>query len=291
VIVAVILVGFLAVGLPFVLVGVSFLRRGRRHLATRAALRATPVRTVADVQAGQRAAVVGRAAPAVVARTDEGATDREAESSPGGRPETTPPGTFAAGVTGTPALAARYEVTEHRPDGDGGTDAHVVYETTQVVPFRLGDGTGSVAVDAAAAAVDPSDDHAESIGLDEGGPPPATIEAFVARTDGLDPAFLGWDVGPFTLGGRARDYAEWRIHPDDEVAVVGPVERDPDAPWGDSLVLRPADDDTDLVTNRSLGEQGSHTGLVTAGYLLAGAAMVVGPLAVLGYVLWETGAF
>lgn len=287
-VVAVVLGGFALVGLPFVLVGVSLLRRGRRRLRTRATLGNTPLLTVADIQAGDRAKLSGHASPDSTA-PDDGTAVGTDTSLNGHDSVGAPTGTFAAGISGAPAFAARYEVTERRPDGEGGTDARVVYEGTRVIPFRLVDETGSVVVDASSVAVDPGDDHHESRRVGKGETPPANIESFIGETSGLDPASPGQSVGPVNVGGRIRNYAEWTIRPDDDVVVVGPVDRDPDAPWGDSLVVRPASDGTDLVTNRSLSEQDSHSAVLAAGYLLAGAVLTIGPLAVLGYMLLELG--
>jgi hypothetical protein len=306
-VVLVVLVGFAVVGLPFVLFGVVLVRRGRRQLAARAAVRRLPTGTAADVQAGQRVKLVGRVTPAAPPAVDGDDADRSGHSDDGfggdgdadggGYAErmsktgatTTPPGTFPAGFTGAPAVAAHYTVTEYRPGGDDSHDTHLIHDARRAVRFRLADDTGSVAVAPDEAAVDPGDDHRDSVTVAGGATPPPAIEAYVARTDDLDPARTGVDVGPVSVGGRRRTYVERTIRPDDDVVVVGTVDRDPDAPWGDSLRVTPRGDDGGVVTARSLEEQDAHSVGMAVGSILVGAVLTLGPLAVLGYILWELG--
>lgn len=279
-VVAVVLVGFAFVGLPFVLVGAAFVRRGRRRLAERVTLRGTPLRTVTDVQAGQRAKLAGQAM-AADAPDDETGVWGDTE---------TPPGTFPAAFSGVPALAARYAITEYRPDGDGGRDKHRIHDERRVVPFQFIDETGSVAVDPVPDVVEFSDEHREFVRVDEGEEPSDRIKRYVAATSELDPATKGIALGPFNFGGRQRGYVEWTIRPDDDLLLAGPVERDPHAPWGESLTVEPTGKG-DVVTNRSLDEQDTYSAVVALGYLLTGTALVLGPLSVLGYMLWEMGVF
>jgi hypothetical protein len=261
-----VVVGFVLVGGPFVLVGAVYVRRGIRRLRAQAAIEALPLRRVVDIQAGERAKLAGRAAPA----TGEDA-----------------PAPVTAGFTGAAALAARYVIEEERPDGDGGTDRREIHDARRVVPFRLVDDTGSVAVDPEPDVVQWADVHRDVTVVNRGEEPPERIRSYVAATPGLDPAAPGVDLGPFNFGSRERRYTEYTIRPDDDVVAVGPVERDPDAPWGDSLVVRPTTGGPGFVRNGTLAASETYGRLVGVGYLLGGTLLVGVPLAVLGYMLLE----
>ncbi|MFC7225815.1 E3 ubiquitin ligase family protein [Salinirubellus salinus] len=222
---------------------------------------------MADVQAGQRTKLVG-----TVAAAEAG----------------TP---FDAGFAGVPTLAAQYVVVEVRPDGDGGTEERQVYDGTRAVPCELTDGTGSVLVDPDPETVDASGDHHDSIRVEKGEEPPERVKQFLRTTADVDGVFEGVDVGPFNVGGRTRYYREWRVEPGDEVLVYGTGDRDPDADWGESLVVRTDEADDGLFTNYSPAEYANKSLLSTAGYLGVGSLLLVWPFAVLAYMLLEMGVF
>lgn len=265
--VGVVLGGFVLVGLPFALVGAAWVRRGVGRVRERRTLQAEAMDTVSSVQAGQRAKLVGTAAAA------EG---------------TTP---FEAGFSSTPALAAQYVVVEARPDGDGGTEERQVYEGTRAGTCELTDDTGTVLVDPDPETVDASGEHHESIRVGKGENPPEQVRQFLRATEDIDGVFEGVDVGPFNFGGRTRYYREWRIEPGDEVLVYGTGARDPDAEWGESLVVRTDEADDGLFTNYSPAEYANKSLLSIVGYLGAGSLLLVGPFAVLAYMLLEMGVF
>lgn len=265
--VGVVLGGFLLVGLPFALVGGAWVRRGIGLFHEREQLQAEAMDTVASVQAEQRAKLVGTVEPA------EGVA------------------TFDSGFAGVPALAVQYVVVEARPDGDGGTEERQVYEDTRAVSCDLADDTGSVLVAPDPETVDASGDHHESIRVGKGDEPPEQVKQFLRMTDDVDGVFEGVDVGPFNFGGRTRYYREWRIEPGDEVLVYGTGARDPDADWGDSLVVRTDEADDGLFTNYSLDEYANKSLLSIAGYLGVGSLLLVGPFVVLAYMLLEMGVF
>lgn len=259
--------GFLLVGLPFAFVGAVFLRRGVGRVRERRRLQSEAMDTVTSVQAGQSAKLVGTA-------------DAAEQPAP-----------FEAGFSGEPALAAQYVVVEARPDGDGGTDDRQVFEDRVAVACELTDDTGSVHVDPDPETVDASGDHYESIRVGKGEEPPAQVQSFIRSTPDLDDVFRGADVGPFNFGGRVRYYREWRIAPGDEVLVYGTGARDPEADWGDSLVVRTDEVEGGLFTNYSVDEYANKSLLGIAGYLVGGAALFVGPFAVLAYMLLDMGVF
>jgi hypothetical protein len=264
--VTVVLVGFLLIGFPFALVGAVFVSRGVDRARERQELRAAAMDTVASVQAGQRAKLLGTAKAA----------------------DTTPP--LEAGFSGELALAVQYVVVEARPDGDGGTDERRVYEGARTVPCELTDETGSVPVDADPETVDASDEHHESIRVGKGEEPPERVQQFLRATADVDGVFEGVDVGPFNFGGRTRYYREWRIAPGDRVFVYGTGDRDPGADWGESLVVRTNEADDGLFTNYSLEEYANESLLGIVWYLVVGTALLVAPVAVLTYMLLEMGA-
>ena len=265
--VGVVLAGFVFVGLPFALVGGAWVRRGVGLFREREQLQAEATDTVASVQADQRAKLVG---------TVEGA-------------EGVAP--FDSGFAGVPALAVQYVVVEARPDGDGGTDERRVYEDCRTVACELADDTGSVLVEPDPETVDASGDHHESVRVGKGDEPPERVRQFLRATDDVDGVFEGVDVGPFNFGGRTRYYREWRIEPGDEVLVYGTGARDPDADWGDSLVVRTDESEDGLFTNYSPGEYANRSLLSIVGYLGVGSLLLVGPFAVLAYMLLEVGVF
>jgi hypothetical protein len=257
--------GFLLVGLPFAFVGAVYVRRGVGRVRERRELQAAQMDTVSSVQSGQAAKLLGRAA------ATESATP------------------FEAGFSGEPALAAEYVVIEARPDGDGGSEERQVYENAVAVACDLTDDTGTVVVDPDPETVDASEEHYESIRVGKGEEPPATVKRFIESTPDLGDVFRGVDAGPFNFGGRVRYYREWRIAPGDEVFVYGTGGRDPEADWGDSLVVRTDAAEDGLFTNYSLEEYANKSLLGIVGYLVGGGALLVGPFAVLAYLLLDMG--
>ncbi|MFC7229955.1 hypothetical protein N0B31_21350 [Salinirubellus salinus] len=73
--------------------------------------------------------------------------------------------------------------------------------------------------------------------------------------------------------------------------VYGTGDRDPDADWGESLVVRTDEADDGLFTNYSPAEYANKSLLSTAGYLGVGSLLLVWPFAVLAYMLLEMGVF
>jgi hypothetical protein len=264
--VTVVLVGFVLVGLPFALVGAVFVRRGVDRVHERRELQAAAMDSVASVQAGQRSKLLGT-------------VEAAAATAP-----------LEAGFSGEPALAVQYVVVEARPDGDGGTDERRVYEDTRTVPCELTDDTGSVLVDPDPETVDASGEHHESIRVGKGEEPPERVQQFLRATADVDGVFEGVDVGPFNFGGRTRYYREWRIAPGDRVLVYGTGDRDPDADWGESLLVRTEEAHDGLFTNYSPDEYANRSLLGVVGYLVVGTALLVAPVVVLTYMLLEMGA-
>lgn len=254
----VVLVGFVFVGVPFVLGGVVIARQGLDGLRRRRAFQAAPRRAVASLQTGDLVTVAGTAR-----------ADRE---------------TISAAFTGATAVAADYEVREWTSLGDG--SYQTIHEDQRTVPFRLDDGEDAVLVDAPGDCLDISGRHTETVTVDAGEELPDGVRRYVERTPDLD-AGDGVDVGPVTVGQERRHYGERTIRPGDPVVVFGRVERDPDADWGDSLVVRPTNDEAGLLTDYSV-EDISIRGLTSVvGHLLLGGLLCLGPFGVLGLMLVE----
>lgn len=73
--------------------------------------------------------------------------------------------------------------------------------------------------------------------------------------------------------------------------MYGTDARNPDADWGDSLVVRTDDANDDLFTNYSVEEYANKSLLSIVGYLGVGSLLLVWPFAVLAYMLVEMGVF
>lgn len=261
---AVVLAGFAGIGLPFALVGGVWVRRGIGRLRDRRAFQAAAMDTVSSVQAGQRAKLHG-----TVGEHGDG--------------------TVEAGISGVPAVAVRYVVVEERPDSDDGTDHRRVYEGARAVRCTLTDDTGTVVVDPDPETVDASEDNHDTVRVAAGEEPPERVARFIEATPELDPASEGFGSGLLNVGGRRRHYREWRIEPGDRVLVYGEGDRDPGADWGESLLVRTDEAADGLFTNYSPEAYADRDLSGIVGYLLLGGLLLVGPFAVLGYVLLEGG--
>jgi len=178
----------------FLLIGVGILAAGIRSLVAGYRIRSTETDAAMDVVAGQAVDLEG------TARTHEQ--------------------TLEAPFSGRTCLGYDYEVEEYHYDDDG-SNWRTVDSGTEVVPFLLDLGNGSVLVDAAAAELDISDDqHRTTIG--GGNEPPERIKQFIAANDSLSSENKSMDlkIAEIDYGDRRR-YTENVLLPEETCFVSG----------------------------------------------------------------------
>jgi len=208
------LLGVAVVGV-FLLVGVGILVAGGRALWTGYRIRTTETNAARQVLAGEPVDLQGQARP-----HEE---------------------TLEAPFSGRSCLGYQYEVEEYRHDDDG-SNWHTVDSGTEVVPFLLDLGNGSVLVDAERADLDIGDDqHRQTVG--GGDEPPKRIKRFVAANDSLSSENKSLDlkIAEIDYGDRRR-YTENVLLPEETCFVSGvgrTTGTDLQVPRGASAVVGP----------------------------------------------------
>ncbi len=183
----------------FLLVGIGILGAGVRSLVAGYRIRSTETDTAMDVIAGEPVDLEG--------------TARAHEQ------------TLEGPFSGRTCLGYEYEVEEYNYDDDG-SNWDTVDSGTEVVPFLLDLGTGSVLVDAAAAEMGIGDDqHRTTVG--GGDEPPERIKQFIAANDALSSENKSVDlkIAEIDYGDRRR-YTENVLLPGETCFVSG-VSRSP----------------------------------------------------------------
>lgn len=134
--------------------------------------------------------------------------------------------TVTAPFSGAESLVCEFEVERYRPHRDGSNWNHVDGDQW-AVPFELrGDAGQTVAVNPGEADTLLTEefhvDTAEADAL------PDRVREYVDEE--LDEGSTSLEVGPIEIGGNRRyRFTEQRLDAGEEVYVLGPVERDPDA--------------------------------------------------------------
>lgn len=178
----------------FLLVGLGMLGYGVRSLRTGYEIRTTETDAPREVIAGEPVDLEGQA------RVHEE--------------------TLEAPFSGRACLGYEYKVEEYRHDDDG-SNWHTVDSGTEVVPFLLDLGNGSVLVDAKQANVDIDDDqHRRTVG--GGNEPPKQIKRFIAGNESLgsEDKSLDLKIAEIDYGSRRR-YTENVLLPDETCFVSG----------------------------------------------------------------------
>ena len=188
----------LFVGL-FVLVGVGALAVGVRSLVAGYRIRTTETDAARDVIAGEPVDLEG------TARAHER--------------------TLEAPFSGRTCLGYDYKIEEYHYDDDG-SNWRTIDSGTEVAPFLLDLGTGSVLVDAGEANLDISDDQNRTT-VGGGNEPPERIKQFIAENDSLTSENKSMDlkIAEIDYGDRRR-YTEHVLLPGETCFVSG-VSRSP----------------------------------------------------------------
>lgn len=181
-----------------------------------------------------------------------------------------------APFTGEPCVVYECKVEEYHSDDDGG-DWHTIYSNRKAPPFLLRDETGELVVDPADAEWALGDwDYRKELNENESS---LRIKEFV-KNQLNESSVLDVDL----LGGERRRFSENRLHPEDDVYVLGaatPVEDHPQLDANVSDLFLGMDHNTGLfyLSDRSESEiirskWWGIIGLIVSGTTLAPAAAV-----------------